>query len=648
MRDNKADSLSENTINGSEKLANLTNLLKSNLWICVISGVLLVFMEWLFIITKPSFLSASTFFEKISVLLVTSLLVIAFLLLFSIPALTICSIFLKQIKIFAYLLAVVPAAVLASLALLLIDNFTYTVFKFGIVDSTTTIRGIYFGIWILMFVLSDHMLARNVILRVEKKSGNKIAGLVVALLTVILIITSLMILRVPSGVSGELSSLATSENRPNIILFTADGLNAKSMSFYGYERETTPFLDSIKYDLVFSSNHFNNAANTTGSITSILTGKHATETHVLFPPDILRGKDSLEHLPAILRDMGYYSAQMTIPHYIDASNQNLQAGFNESNGVSLKSNGITNYLNTRVPGNVVLFMREVEGRLLSRMKHIFFIESMQNTFEQITETQKDFKDLEKIYQAVDLFKAKDQPVFVEIHWMGTHGDKFYPDSTEFSAGIDRSQQESWNTDLYDDAIVDVDSGLEVLFRDLGTTGELDSTLIIISSDHGQNASTLQRLPLIIYLPTGNDLIITNESTQHIDIAPTILDILGQSQPSWMRDGRSVFAEDYPGGLIISTGTKRAGDASGTGQWTLKEDFNTPPFYQFDQMTIIDCDHYYRLNLENLTWKEGVISTFVGDCSKKDYSPKTGIRTVMIKKLIEDRFEFDQNSIPEIP
>jgi arylsulfatase A-like enzyme len=648
MQFNKKEDNSDEETRGKKNMKILTNLLGSNLVINVLISFMFVFMEWLFITTKPSFLSASSLVEKINVLLVTSFLLAALLLLISIPALLICSIFPKQIKLFAHLLGIIPAAVLASLALLLIDNFTYTVLKFGIVDSHGITSGIYLLIWIGLFVLANLRLAKHFIMRNSKKTGFKQTGILATVLTITPIILVMLFIRVPSGASGKLSLLDTEKSLPNIVLFTADGVNAKNMSVYGYERETTPFLDSIKDSLIISTNHFNNAANTSGSITSILTGKYPSETRVLFPPDLLKGGDSLEHVVAILRDLGYYSSQLTISHYVDASNQNLQNGFNESNGVSLESNSITNFLNTRVPGNTVLFVKEVEGRLFSRLKHIFFIETMQNTFEQITETQKDFKDLDKVYQAVELINQNAQPVFVQIHWMGTHGDKFYPESTKYSAHIDRDNQESWNEDLYDDAIVDVDSALQILFDGLNASGELDSTLIIISSDHGKKLSTVDRLPMIIHLPAGISRVLTIKTTQHVDIAPTILDILGQPQPSWMNAGRSIFAEDYPGGLVLSVGTDRAEDKSGTGQWTLREDYFKPPFYQFDYMTVIDCDRYYRLNLEKYAWSYGEVSSYVGACSEDDYLSKAEIRIIMVNKLIEDGFEFDQNLIPEIP
>lgn len=624
------------------------NFWESSLWINVLSGILLVFMEWLFITTKPSFLNTATLSEKLGVLLFTSLLVIGSLLLLSIPGLLISSIFPKQIRIFTHLLAFFPAAVLATLSLLLIDNFTYTLFKFGIVDSSGSTRVVYLLIWVGLLVFINIKLAQTIIQRAKKQTNTKRGNFLAVLAIIVPAALFLGVIRIPADSDGTVHAFTTKKNLPNIVLFTADGVNAKSMSIYGYVRETTPFLDSIKDDLAMSVNHFNNAANTTGSITSILTGKYPTVTRVLFPPDLLQGSDSLEHLLAILRDRGYYSAQLTVRHYIDASNQNLQDGFNESNGDSLKSNGITNYLNTRVPGNTILFVKEVENRILSRMKHIFFIETMENTFKQITETQQDFNDIDKIYQAVEIINQKSDPVFVHIHWMGTHGEKFFPESIKFSAGIDRNQQEPWDTDLYDDAIVDVDSALKQLFQGLEASGELESTLIIITADHGQKLSTVNRLPMIIHLPASFTSAITAENTQHLDIAPTILDLIGQPQPSWMAPGRSMFAEDYPAGLVLSVGTKQAEDKTGSGEWTLKEDYFTPPFYQFDRMTIIDCDRFYRLNLEDLTWATGVVSTYVGICAEKDYASKTEIRETMLNRLVTDGFEFDQSAIPEIP
>ena len=114
------------------------------------------------------------------------------------------------------------------------------------------------------------------------------------------------------------STAESSINLPNIILFSVEGLDASHLSVFGYERDTTPFLDEIADDSLIAENNFTNSLKTAGSIVSLLTGKYPTTTRVLFPPDILRADDSYQHLPGILRNAGYYAAQFGQKYYVDA------------------------------------------------------------------------------------------------------------------------------------------------------------------------------------------------------------------------------------------------------------------------------------------------------------------------------------------
>ena len=102
----------------------------------------------------------------------------------------------------------------------------------------------------------------------------------------------------------------TSYKLPNIILLSSDGLNAGNMSVYGYERETTPFLEEFARDAMVYENAFSNSAHTGSSIASLLTGKLPTEIRLIFPPEILRGRDAYQHLPLLLRNYGYHSIHL--------------------------------------------------------------------------------------------------------------------------------------------------------------------------------------------------------------------------------------------------------------------------------------------------------------------------------------------------
>jgi arylsulfatase A-like enzyme len=436
----------------------------------------------------------------------------------------------------------------------------------------------------------------------------------------------------------------TKEPWPNIILLTVDGVNASHLNLYGYERQTTPFLSSHKDKLIFSNNHFTNSGNTSGSTTAILTGKLPTTTRVLYPPDILRGNDTIEHLPAILKEKGYHVAQYSVQHFVDAINLNFQNGFSEANGVSINSKGLAYRLSQSFPSNSKLFLQEVESRLSDRLGHIFFVKDMENTFTQITQTQLNFNDMEKIEQANDIIKNHEEPVFVHVHWMGTHGSRFYPISTEFSEGIDRASQDSWNQDLYDDAILDFDNAIAYLYNFLEEIQEVEDTIILVTSDHGQKFTVKDRLPLILLLPNSWLQDIPDGNTQNIDIAPTILDILEIPKPYWMQ-GDSIFRQSTSDEIIFALSTHKS--MASEGKWTLDPAYVEPPFFQFDSITTIDCDKVYRLDLEKFTWSKMTVANRIGVCPEDRYLMPSEIRSAVIEKLKNDKFEFDEDLIPEI-
>lgn len=144
-------------------------------------------------------------------------------------------------------------------------------------------------------------------------------------------------------------------NRKNVILITADGLNSQHMSVYGYANDTTPFLKQMASKALISLNNFSNSGNTAGSITSILTGKLPTETRVLYRPDILRGEDSYQSLPAILKNAGYYSAQFSFGFYADAYQLNFSNAFDFVNGRTAKANNVFGISNFPAPTNYKFF-----------------------------------------------------------------------------------------------------------------------------------------------------------------------------------------------------------------------------------------------------------------------------------------------------
>jgi hypothetical protein len=367
------------------KRTDIFRLWRENITNIFLSVLALIGMEWLFIITKPSFLSLSPFQEKLAALAVSVIIVDAFLILLSIPIVLIGSVFSQNKKVGIFLITIIPAILYTCLGLLLVDNFTYTLFKVGVVNTAGVGKIAYILGVIFLFVYSSKSLflgIEKVLTKWETKRLTK--PLLILNISMIVFCCAIVFSSIINTPSFGYINVTNQEKatQPNIILITADGVNASHLNVYGYERQTTPFLSSMKKRLIISKDHFTNSGNTSGSITSMLTSKLPTTTRVLYPPDILRGTDTMEHLPAVLRSKGYYAAQFSVQHFVDAIELNFQNGFSEVNGVPVISKGLVTRLNQRIPTNSKLFLQQVEGRLLDRLGHVFFIKEMENTYTQ--------------------------------------------------------------------------------------------------------------------------------------------------------------------------------------------------------------------------------------------------------------------------
>ncbi|MEJ2600805.1 MAG: hypothetical protein P8Z00_20910, partial [Anaerolineales bacterium] len=113
-----------------------------------------VFMEWLFFVTKPSFMDVMGLEKKFEVLMVSGLLlsIFCFSFLVILLGLSYAPWLSTNWKFFLYAAGLLPTIFLATTSLLLVDNFTYTVFKFGIATTHSIFRGLYALLFLAMFV----------------------------------------------------------------------------------------------------------------------------------------------------------------------------------------------------------------------------------------------------------------------------------------------------------------------------------------------------------------------------------------------------------------------------------------------------------------------------------------------------------------
>ena len=612
------------------------------------------FMEWLFFATKPSFMDAMPLSQKLEVFLLSGLLIFALVLpiLLALRLLGWIPGYLKKWQVFLFGGAVVPAFFAALTSLLMIDNFTYTLLKFGIVTSRGVGRGVYglLAIFLLVLWYRQVLLWQDVLVqavpgrragrvRLQYNLGQFIqTGLAVGLLACSLAVG---LARHAASATQGTEQQAALKRQPHIILLGSDGVVADRMSLYGYSRKTTPRLDKLAQTGLLAENNFTNSAATTGSVFSMLTGKYPATTRLLYSPNILQGLDSYQHLPGILQRAGYTTVEITFPYYVDAYTINMQEGFDEVNGRRLAQDKTFQFARKFHFEDVGYFLPRLSERAFDRLQHIFYIRTMPDPYRQVIKPVnpnlvKQISDEDKVNELVQLLAKADRPLFVHVHLMGTHGEQFFPRRQVFSEG--ENQSDSWMKDFYDDSILDFDSYVGEVVDGLKRRGLLDQTIMVIYSDHADRWRSNDRIPLLFRFPNGEFAGRVHNNTQNLDVAPTLLDYLGMEKPAWMA-GQSLLRQEPPAlRPIISAGVVDV-DCEPPNWWCVIDPKQSrPPFYQFGSLQVVICQKMWTVNLSTQDWSTATVGGHTTPCKAKDLPDQKAVRKLVREHLKQNGFD----------
>jgi arylsulfatase A-like enzyme len=615
-----------------EPFKNWLHLAAAATAVAILCGFCLVLSEWLFFVTKPSFLLSADIPQHLRILSVTPWIIAS-------PIIAVCLAGSLLVQFFSgrasrYLLALAGAALLTVLLTLMLDNFTYTLFRLRSFDLSGLGRYLYLIGCLLALVYIGTKVSRAL-------ENRRFRRVVVVMSLILAITTGIAVLSSKLGAAPEESGSARQQPQdlPNIILFSADGLDVRRLSAFGYERTTSPFLKKILDRGLVFENSFSNSHTSTGSIGALLTGRLPTTTRVNFRPDLFRDEDAYRHLPSILRSIGYYNAEITVRYYLDADDFNLREAFHWANGRLLEKSVPIN-----LPPAVLkawnfelYFLRRVTERVTDRVQYVLLSKQYSDPYREVMETGSARYDAGRLQQLREVIEKAQEPFFINTHFMVTHGSKFPVYTRKFSAN--QEQSEEWMTDFYDDALLDVDLYLNFLFDLLRTRGQLDRTLIVYTTDHGERGSpysSAQRLPLIFFFPNAMPAGRKSFNAQRIDIAPTLLDYLGLTIPSWM-EGDSLLAEDLPLNRPI-VGTKTP---PGTNVGRFFEIPNVvPPFYTLDKVYLIQCQRYWHLNLVDGQFHKLDITDHTDPCEDAALFADSEARQYLLDHLIERHYAPD--------
>lgn len=245
-----------------------------------------------------------------------------------------------------------------------------------------------------------------------------------------------------------ISSCSKKNEKRNVIFILIDTLRADHLSYFGYERDTTPNLDTFaKENLVFK-NAFSPAPWTPTAMASIFTGLYPT-VHGMIPPnsreEALKSSakltDKVYTLAELFKDNGYYTmAVQTNPWLSNAFG--YAQGFDE-----------------------YVFKHRQKANIINDEAYRLLNEYVSN------------KD------------NKNKPFYLYLHYLDPHNpyqapkdyDKYYTDSV--SGDYNDKAQELIRK--YDREIKFTDDKMGELFKFLKEKKLYDDTIIVILADHGE-------------------------------------------------------------------------------------------------------------------------------------------------------------------
>lgn len=529
-----------------------------------------------------------------------------------------------------------PAIILASALFLIIDNFTYTVFRFGVRSFAGSQKYIYGYLLLILVVLSYRILhqLRNVFLRpAPYRTVVLVAPGLLIVSAIFAFVTYSSSWHIPMSLKKP---ILHTRHRTNILLISPDGLNAESMSVYGYHRDTTPFIRRRADIALVGENCFTNAATSGASLASMFTGKLPTQTRLIYPPDILKGKDAYQHLPGILRMYGYKNVDISVRHHADPYDMNMRNSFDWVNGREIRDNYASERLISVFGQGASYFLRQMQDRITDRVFHIFGVRSMGDPLAEVVKSHKQYRmDERRINDLFSFIDGTSSPFFAHIHLLGTHGPEFHPKKRFYSA--EKKQEKDFMTDFYDDAILEFDAQFKRIVQGLQKRRIRGNTVVVICSDHGQRWAIGGRVPLIFMFPGGKHAGRIKENVQNLDFAPTILDYLGIKQPSWM-GGRSLISENVELDHVIFVADRKRGlPELRTARETIKHKIG-PPFYALGYVGAIVCDRFFELNVDEGALTISTIKGHTSPCKENDMPDPQKIGRLIIDHLEGNNYD----------
>jgi len=318
-------------------------------------------------------------------------------------------------------------------------------------------------------------------------------------------------------------------SRPNVLLILVDTLRADHVGAYGYRRNTSPFMDEVASEGVIFKNAVSTAPWTVPATFSLLTGMLPGQADVLEYFKVHIG-EKIDLLSELLQKEGYRTAGVSGNFFItddlgygqgfETFSEKCLPNFHWMSAKCMTDEGLA-WADRRLGQPYFLYMHYVDPHADYRAPKPFrgmFAQGYTGDDERIKRGR--IVELEVRHDRTG--EPVELPTRDIIHLEG----------------------------LYDEEIRYADFHLRRLLEGLERRGMLENTLVVMTSDHGEEFvehgivghrsnlhGTLMDVPLIFrgkgLVPTG---VKVDDVVSLADVAPTIMEIVGlrSGSPVWGR------------------------------------------------------------------------------------------------------------------
>jgi arylsulfatase A-like enzyme len=328
-----------------------------------------------------------------------------------------------------------------------------------------------------------------------------------------------------------------SSGSPNVLVIVIDTLRSDHMSAYGYARATSPNLDRIAREGVLFEKAFAASSWTLPSHASLLTGRYLHEHGAGL--NYYNGRDP--NIAQALLAEGYRTGAFSANTYFFCRTVGFGAGFLHfedyfGSWADMASHTFYGHEFFRFVSGPLGYQESI-GRKQAQAVNREFFRWVDRTPGKPFFAFLNYFDVHDPYQPPQPYRNR----FTSLKNPGRFINEFVTDS------VPHLTPEQWQgeKDAYDGAIAYVDEQIGELFSDLKARGLAENTLVVITSDHGEefgdhglilHGMSLYRqeiqVPLIFWwpgkLPAGVRL---GTPVTNVAVPATIMDLVARGKPS---------------------------------------------------------------------------------------------------------------------